>query len=78
LFSISTRIKKSLGDIVVKDIKSTLLFRLRLLKKLKVSNGKLSKDRKTYFNVTTIFNIYTPIIRTKGIRPYTESLAVKF
>jgi len=66
-----------LGDIVVKDIKSTLLFRPRLLKKLKVNNRKLFKDRKTHFNVTAIFNIYTLIIKTKSIKPYAEGLAIK-
>ena len=40
LFSIYTRIKESLGNIVVKDIKGTLLLRPRLLK-LKVSNRNL-------------------------------------
>jgi len=75
LFSLSVKIKKSLGDIVVKDIKSILLFRFRLLKKLKFSNRKLSKDRKTYFNIITIFNIYTPIVKTEGIRFYIEGLA---
>jgi len=47
-----------------------LLFRPRLLKKLKVSNGKLSKDKKTHFNAITIFSIYIPIIKTKGVKPY--------
>ena len=42
LFSISIRIRKSLGNIVVKDIKSILLLRPRLLK-LQVSNKKLLK-----------------------------------
>jgi len=55
-----------------------LLLRSRLLKKLKVSNRKLSKDRKTYFNITAIFSMYIPIIKTKNIKPYTESLAVRF
>jgi len=54
-----------------------LLFRPKLLKKFKVSNRKLSKDRKTYFNVTVIFSIYTPIIKTKDIRPYAEGLTIK-
>ena len=40
LFSISARIRESLGDIVVKDIKGTLPLRPRLLK-LKVSNRNL-------------------------------------
>jgi len=53
--------RKSLGNIVVKDIKSILLFRPMLLKKLKVSNGRLSKDRKTYLNVIIIL-IYTYLL----------------
>ena len=40
LFNIYTRIRKSPGNIVVKDIKETLLLRPRPLK-LKVSNGNL-------------------------------------
>ena len=36
-FSISTGMRESLGDIIVKDIKGSLLFRPRLLK-LKVYN----------------------------------------
>ena len=39
LFSIGARIRESLGDIVVKNIKGLLLFRLRLLKSLKAYNG---------------------------------------
>ena len=77
LFNISARIKKSLGDIVVKDIKSILLFKPRLLKKLKVSNRKLSKNRKTHFDITAIFNTYTPIIKTKNIKPYAESFTIR-
>ena len=38
LFSIGARIRESLGDIVVKNIKGLLLFRLRLLKSLKAYN----------------------------------------
>src|ERR1700733_11131718 len=45
LFSICARIKKSLGNIVVKDIKGTLLLRPRLLK-LKVSNKNLLRIEK--------------------------------
>jgi len=78
LFNISARIKKSLGNVVVKDIKSTSLFRPRLLKKLKVSNRKLSKDKKTHFNITATFNTHIPIIKIKGIRPYVKSLITKF
>ena len=77
MFSISVGIKKSLGDIVVKDIKSILLFRPRLLKKLKVNNRKLSKDRKTYFNATAVFSIYTLIIKTKSVKLYAESLTTR-
>jgi len=54
-----------------------LLFRPKLLKKLKVSNKKLFKDRKTHLNVTAIFNTHTPIIKTKGVRLNVEGLAVK-
>jgi len=77
LFSISAKIRKSLGDIIVKDIKSTLLFRPKLLKKLKISNRKLSKDRKTYFNVTAIFSIYIFIIKAEGVKPNTEGLTIR-
>jgi len=77
LFSISARIRKSLDDIVVKDIKSTLLLRPKLLKKLKVSNRKLFKDRKTHLNITAIFSTHTSITKTKGIRFYVESLTIK-
>jgi len=52
------------------------LFRLRLLKKLKVSNRRLSKDIKTHLNATTIFNIYILIAKTESVRPYTEGLAI--
>ena len=45
LFSIYTKIRKSLGNIVVKDIKETLLLRPRLLK-LKVSNKNLLRIEK--------------------------------
>ena len=45
LFSIYTRIRESLGNIVVKNIKKTLLLRPRLLK-LKVSNRNLLKIEK--------------------------------
>ena len=45
LFSIYARIRESLGDIVVKDIKGTLLLRPRLLK-LKVSNRNLLRIEK--------------------------------
>ena len=45
LFSISTKIKESLGNIIVKDIKGLLLLKPRLLK-LKVSNGNLLRIEK--------------------------------
>jgi len=54
-----------------------LLFRPRLLKKLKISNGKLSKDRKTHLNVTATLSIYTPIVKTKGIKLYVKGLTIK-
>ena len=44
-FSISTRIRESLGDIVVKDIKELSLLRPRLLK-LKISNRNLLRIKK--------------------------------
>ena len=73
MFSISARIRESLGDIVVKDIKSTSPFRPRLLK-LVIED--YLKDRKAYFNITTTFSMYTPIIRTKGVRPYIVGLII--
>ena len=48
------------------------------MKKLEVSNGKLSKDRKIYLNATTIFSTYIPIIKTKSVRFYAESLTARF
>ena len=45
LFSIYAKIRESLGNIVVKDIKKTLLLRPRLLK-LKVSNRNLLRIEK--------------------------------
>src|ERR1700733_9687599 len=45
LFNICARIRESLGDIVVKNIKGILLLRPRLLK-LKVSNRNLLKIEK--------------------------------
>ena len=45
LFSIYARIRESLGDIVVKNIKGTSPLRPRLLK-LKVSNGNLLRIEK--------------------------------
>ena len=66
LFSICARIKESLGNKVVKDIKETSLLRPRLLK-LKVSNGNLLRIEKAYLNVTAALNSHALIIRTKGI-----------
>ena len=77
MFSISIRIKKSPSDIIVKDIKSTLLFRPRLLKNLKSVIENYLKIEKTYFNITTTLNTHTPIIKTKSIRLYAEGLAIK-
>jgi len=45
MFSISARIRQSLGNIVVKDIKGTLPLRPRILK-LKVSNKNLLRIEK--------------------------------
>jgi len=42
MFNIGAKIKESLGNIVVKDIKGTLSLRPKLWK-LKVSNGNLLK-----------------------------------
>ena len=77
LFRISTRVKESLSNIVVKDIKGTPLFRPRLLKSLKAYNRKLSKNKKTYLNITAIFKAHTPIIRTKGVRLYIVGLIIR-
>ena len=52
------------------------LFKSRLLKKLKINNRRLFKDRKTHFNITTIFGIYTPIIKTKNFIFYIKGLAI--
>ena len=75
LFSISAEIKDCINNIIVKNIKGMLPLRPRLIK-LQVSNRKLSKDRKTYFNITAIFTTHTLIIRTEGIRSYIVSLIV--
>jgi len=69
--------RKSLGDVIVEDIKSMLLLRPKLLKKLKVSNRKLSKDRKTHFNITATFSIYIFIIKIKSVRFYAKGLTIK-
>ena len=44
------------------------------MKSLKAYNGKLSKNRKTYLNVTATLRAYTPVIRTEGVRPYIVGL----
>ena len=51
--------------------------RPRLLKSLKACNRKLSKNRKTYFNVTTTLRVYTLITKTKGVRPYAVGLITR-
>jgi hypothetical protein len=76
LLSISTRIRKRLGDIVVKDIKGTPLLRPGLLESLKLVIENYLGDRKTYLNATTALSTYTIIIRTKGIRPYIVYLII--
>ena len=75
LFSINTGMRECPGNIVVKDIKGTLLLRLKLLK-LQIINGKLFKDRKTYFNITTTLIMHILIIKTKSIKSYTVSLII--
>jgi hypothetical protein len=70
LLSISTRIRKRPGNIVVKDIKGTPLLRPRLLESLKLVIENYPGDRKTYLNATTALSTHITIIRTKGIRPY--------
>jgi len=54
-----------------------LLFRLKLFKKLKVSNEKLSKDRKTHFNTIVTFNTYTLIIKIKGVKFNIEGFTIR-
>ena len=76
MLSISTRIRKRPGDIVVKDIKSTPLLRPGLLESLKLVIKNYLWDRKTYLNATTALSIYAIIIRTKGIRPYIVYLII--
>ena len=63
-----------MGNVIVKDIKGILLFRFRLLKNLKAYNRKLPKNRKIYFNTTVTLKAYTPVTKTKGVRPYTVGL----
>ena len=78
LLKISVKVRKSLGDIVVKDIKGTPPFRPRLLKSLKACNRKLSKNRKTYLNTTATIKAHAPVIRTKGVRLYIVGLVIYF
>jgi hypothetical protein len=72
LFKVSAKIGPS--NIVVKDIKRTLLFRPRLLKSLKAYNRNYLKIKKTHFNITATLAIYIPITRTKSVKSYTVSL----
>ena len=76
MFRISARVRESLGDIVVKDIKGILPLRPRLLKSLKAYNRKLSKNKKTYLNATATLRVHIPVIRTEGVRPYIVGLIV--
>ena len=58
MFSIGAGIKQSLGNVIVKDIKGTLLLRLRLLK-LKVNNGNLLRIGKlTLTQLPLLIRIY--------------------
>ena len=68
-FSISIKIREYPNNIVVKNIKNTPPFRPRLLK-LQVSNKKLSKDKKAYFNTTTALNTHISITKTKSIKSH--------
>jgi len=54
-----------------------LLFRSKLLKKLKINNRKLFKNRKTHFNIIVIFNIHILIIKTKGVKFYIKGFMIK-
>src|SRR5712675_3364920 len=76
LFSISARIGERPGDIVVKNIKGTLLLRPRLLESLKLVIEDYLGDRKTYLNVTAALSTYAIIIGTKGIGPYVVCLVI--
>ena len=76
LFSISTRIRERLGNIIVKDIKGMPPLRPELLESLKLVIENYPQDRKTHLNVTTALSIYITIIRTKGIRPYIVYLII--
>jgi len=68
--SISTRMRKRPGDIVVKDIESTPPLRPGLLESLKLIIENYPWDRKTHLNITAALSMHATIIRTKGIRPY--------
>ena len=76
LFSISTRIRERLGNIIVKDIKGTPLLRPRLLESLKLVIKNYLQNRKTHLNITTALSTHIIIIRTKGIRPYAVYLII--
>src|SRR6202020_2721641 len=65
LFNICAKIRKSPGNIIVKNIKGTSPLRPRLLK-LKVSNRNLLRIEKAYLNAIAAFSTYVLIIRTKG------------
>jgi len=69
--------RKSLGDVVIKNIKSISLLRPRLLKSLKSVIENYLKIKKTHLNITAIFSMHTPIIKIKSVRLYAEDLAVK-
>ena len=47
------------------------------MKSLKAYNRKLSKNKKTYLNVTATFKAYAPVIKTKGVRPHTVGLIAR-
>jgi hypothetical protein len=70
LLSISTRIRKRPGDIVVKDIEGTPLLRPGLLESSKLVIENYLWDRKTHLNATAALSTHATITRTKGIRPY--------
>ncbi len=74
---ISARVRESLGNIVIKDIKGMPLLRPRLLKSLKAYNRKLSKNRKTYLNITVTLRAHVLVIKTKGIRLYIVGLIAR-
>ena len=78
LFSISTRIKERLGNIIVNNIKGTPLLRPRLLESLKLVIENYLQDRRTHLNATTALSTYVLIIRTKGIRSNVVRLIISF